>query len=466
MTISNSKAFLTESEPRLLLRNSLPMFGAILALFSYELFESTLIAMQDASTLAAFGFTLPITAAMMALAIGLSVRSNNKAVQCNCLTPQQLPAQIVHSLLCTFVIVALFSFGFYLFHEQLILVTGFANWLDASESSAAATYQTQYMHWRYAGWIALALFWQVNAILRAQGWMKLASNLMLVWIAIKTALAFLLLAPTSPLQWSDFSGLGLVHLIADTCFALISIVVLHRRVPLKFSRDVIQRRRDSIPTKDSLLVIAQQFITPISMLCLTAFAASLDTSYVAALALLFRLEVLFLLLPMVLTTSMPAIVGANFWTGQKDRVKRLYWYGLGAIAVFQLFIAVVAYSQQHLISMFVCPHEDIAIHIRSYLNWVPWGYAAAGAAIVLQSCLNAKNYTFRATLIGLCHRLLLVLPLTILGGIWYGYEGFYQGMMLGHVGAILAVIYVLRRLTTKLNTTKHTPPSTILERVK
>lgn len=445
MSNANRQTFVTDSEASLLLRYTFPMLGAILALFSYDLFESSLVATQNAETLAAFGFTLPITAAMTALAIGLSIRSNNKAVQCNCVTPELLSEQVVHSLITTTVIVSLSSVLFYFLHDVNLAATGFANWLEQGQNLATAQHQSEYMNWRYLGWVLLALIWQVNAILRALGWMKLASRLLLSWILVKAVLAFLLLSPTSPYLWYNFSGLGLAHFASDLIFALISLFVLSTKVPFKIPTISFVKSHRSLPKKDSLLVVLQQFITPLSMGLLTALAASLDSSYVAALALLFRLEVIFLILPMVLTTSMPAIVGANFWLDRQDRVRQFYRVAFLAITGFQIAVALVATTQGHLISMFVCPHEAISEHIETYLKWVPWGYIGAGVAIVLQSCLNAKNLTVQASLLGVLLRLVFVLPFTSVGGMSFGFEGFYQGMMLGHLCALLGVLYLLRQ---------------------
>jgi Na+-driven multidrug efflux pump len=62
-------------------RNSQPMLVAILLLLIYELLESSLIALGSTANLTAFGFTVPITAAMTAFAVGTSIRCNNKVIK-------------------------------------------------------------------------------------------------------------------------------------------------------------------------------------------------------------------------------------------------------------------------------------------------------------------------------------------------------------------------------------------------
>lgn len=465
MTVCNSQSFISEQPVKLLLRTTAPMFGAILALLAYDLLESTLLAFQHENVLVSFGFTLPITAAMTALAIGLSIRANNKVVHRNCTDNGSLTQEISNTLVKNTVIVLFFAVVFFVFSKQLLFVTGNANWLSDANNNQHAGMQMNYMDMRYLGWVFLALVWQINAILRALGWMKLASGLMLSWALSKCILATLLLTPQSPFFIADLTALALVHLITDVIFSVISLIFLTTKV--KLNKPSISAITDWPKAKqnDGLFVVIQQFITPVSMAALTAIAASIDTSYVAALALLFRLEVLFLLLPMVLTTSMPAIVGANFWLGHSDRVKQLYKLAFTTIIAFQLLVAIMACAQSYFLSSFICPHEAIAFHLENYLHWVPWGYGAAGVAIVFQSCLNAKNQTVLATLVGISHRIIFVLPLTALGAYSFNGNGFYQGLMLGHLGAIVAVIYLLKRFKL-INNYNHTKDHITLEGIK
>jgi len=453
MTASNSQLFTQQTPAKLLWHYSVPMVGAILALFAYDLLESALMAFQSEAGLAAFGFTLPITAAMTAMAIGLSIRSNNKIVHRNCTAPDQLPREISNALTLAVIITTLVSIVFLVFNSELLVITGNANWLVQENNASTVSGQSTYLQLRYLGWVFMVLVWQANAILRALGWMTTASLLMFSWMATKSVIAILFLVPQSPLYVNGFISLGYVHLFTDLAFAVISLSVLHKKVGLKLPRLRSLLRSGTSRRIDGCFVVAQQFITPISMAALTAIAARIDTSYVAALALLFRLEVLFLLLPMVLTTSMPAIVGANYWLGHKHRVKQFYKFSFSIIVGFQLIVALFVYTQSHFLSSFICPHDAIASHLNNYLHWVPWGYGAAGIAIVFQSCLNAKNQTLHATFIGIAHRLIAVLPLTVLGAVYFDEYGFYQGMMFGHILAIIPVLYFLYRFGFIENTT-------------
>jgi len=420
----------------LIWKTSLPMFGAILALLAYDLFESSLLALSGVNTLAAIGFTLPLTTAMTAIAIGLSIRSNNKVVKSDCLDKANLACVISTSLIMSVLIVSLVALGAYVSNHQLLSLMGNANWAEigiTSEKTNLVNQQTDYMAARYISWIFLALIWQVNAIFRALGHGVLASYIMFSWLSIKSILAILLLLPTSDFFFGALSGLAYVHVISDCLMALLSVVILSKKLKLSFPSLSEVKSQLSTPKRDAVIVILQQLITPLSMALLTIIAAGIDYSYVAAFAFILRMESLFLLVPMVLTTSIPAIIGSNFWVGNKQRVKEAYFITFSFIILIQLFIAFGLLFYSTFLSEALCAQDTVANYISRYFVWVSWGYVSVGCIMVYQSCLNAKGKTIQALILGIFHRIVFLLSFAYLGSIYTLQEDYYQGMLFGHV---------------------------------
>ncbi|WOH37790.1 MATE family efflux transporter [Thalassotalea fonticola] len=412
------------------------MFGAILALLLYDLLESSLLALSGVNTLAAIGFTLPLTTAMTAMAIGLSIRSNNKIVKSDCLDKSNLASVISTSLLMSVLIVSFFALCAYASNQQLLSLLGNEHWAEISltnEKVSLVNQQKNYMAARYISWVFLALIWQVNAIFRALGHGVLASNLMFSWLTVKSILALLLLLPSSDFFFSALSGLAYVHVVSDLLLALISLVILIKKLKLSFPSLPELKFQLTSPKKDAVIVILQQLITPISMALLTIIAANIDYSYVAAFAFILRMESLFLLIPMVLTTSMPAIIGSNFWVGNKQRVQHAYFITFSTIILIQLIIAVVLFFYSPLLSTMLCSQDTVANYISRYFIWVSWGYLSMGCIMVYQSCLNAKGKTTQALILGIFHRIVFLLLFSYIGSIYALQEDYYQGMQFGHV---------------------------------
>lgn len=450
MAVCNSQSFIHADPSNLIFKNSLPMVGAILALLAYDLLESSLLAAQPQHVLTSFGFTLPITAAMTALAIALSIRTNNKIIRQNCIDKQQVPLEISNCLLKNSLIVFLFSLLFYFNQEALLLLTGNSQQLPGALTHSIAKQQQTYLDLRFIGWVFLAVIWMINATLRALGWMPLASALMFCWATTKCILAIVLLSPESNNEIS-LSVVAWLHIATDVCFAVISLYFLHQKVGLKKPSLTRLSIRLITSSKDSCLIVLQQFITPISMAFLTYMAATFDTSYVAALALIFRLELLFLLIPMVLTTSLPALVGANFWREQHSRVEQFYGITFGFIMLFQLLLAALLLNQHHLLSNFICSHQAISNHLFTFLTWVPWAYGATGILMVFQSCLNAKNKTLEATVLAISHKLVLLLSFAFIGASYWDKQGFYLGIALSHAASLFIVYLIMKRTRTTIS---------------
>jgi len=444
MTVKNHVSIVEGKISSLIWRNSQPMLMAILLLLMYELLESGLIALSSTATLTAFGFTVPITAAMTALAVGTSIRCNNKVVKTACLKKDNLSTTISQALLLSGFFLVVMSLVAFSFSEQLLQLLGNNNWLASEvliKNPSLALEQSSYINNRYLSWLFLGAVWQINGILRALNFAQIASNIMVAWITLKGLIALLLLLPQSPLYYDSLVAISLVHAISDVSFTIISLYILHQKTRLKWPSLANFNAQCKQPKISSILVIFQQLITPLSLGVLTVIAASYSHTYVAAFALIFKLEAIILLIPMALTTSMPAIIGFNYWTGKHARVKEAYNYMFATVLIAQFFIAIILSYTVDFWANSLCPHDSVTIHLKHYLTWLPWGYLGAGCVIVYQSTLNAKDKVINATTLGIVHRLVLIIPIA-----WLGLNGseysFYPALMLAHLLAGLAVFYL------------------------
>ena len=446
--------FTQEKISKVIWQSTLPMFGAILALLAYDLLESSLLALNGEQALTALGFTLPITTAITAIAIGLSIITNNKVVKVACLRSSYLAKSVVISLLLSSVFILLLAAIFYLANEQLLSLLGSGSWSSghvANPNPEVNIVQSQidYLDTRYLSWVFLGIIWQVNAIFRALGNTKLASRIMLAWLFVKSIVAITLLTPESTLHLSGLTGLALGHSSVDSLFALISIFLLHKN--LKLAWPSFNELGQALCARKSthFVIVMQQLITPLSMAILTVIAAKISSSYVAAFAFIFRMEFIFLLLPMMLTTTMPCIVGTNYWLGHFKRVKSAYYVAFITVVIAQLLLAILLLINNNILSYFICPASDIAQLLSIYLTWVPFGYIGAGLAIVYQSCLNAEGKPLQAFFLGVIHRLVILIPFAVAGAFFLTDASLFQALMLGHFSAAIYVIYLFRKRNFK-----------------
>ena len=126
--IKKNNKFIVDNITTVIWRCTYPMIGAVLALLAYDLLESSLLALSSADTLAALGFTLPITTAMTALAIGTSICCNNNAVKIACLEKNKLNETITTSLVISSIIILAFTLFALIFGQNILELLGYDNW--------------------------------------------------------------------------------------------------------------------------------------------------------------------------------------------------------------------------------------------------------------------------------------------------------------------------------------------------
>ncbi len=444
MTVKDHRSLIDGKISTVIWRNSQPMLVAILLLLIYELLESSLIALGSTANLTAFGFTVPITAAMTAFAVGTSIRCNNKVIKSACLEKDLLGSRIGSALMLSGIAIAIISIFAFMFSDYLLEALGNSNWLMSNENSitpALINAQSDYINYRLLSWLFLGAVWQINGILRALNFTQVASSLMIYWVIIKSVLALLLLVPNSPFYLDSLIALSIVHLISDMIISLIGLYILNTKVTLKWPSLTELKAQCKQPKMSGFLVILQQLVTPISLALLTLIAANHSPTYVAAFALIFKLEAVILLIPMALTTSMPAIIGFNYWSARIQRVNQAYKIMFTAIISAQCVIAIILGYSLDFWAKSLCPHDNVAIHLKHFLTWVPWGYIGAGCVIVYQSTLNAKDQVVKATALGILHRFILLIPFAYIGLSSDEYY-LYPSLMLAHLAAGILLIYV------------------------
>ena len=440
--------FTQEKISKVIWQSTLPMFGAILALLAYDLLESSLLALNGEQALTALGFTLPITTAITAIAIGMSIITNNKVVKYACLHSDELAKSIVISLIQACFFIGSFAIIFYLVNEQVLMLLGNHTWSSGhigDPQIMVVHSQMNYLDARYFSWIFLGIIWQVNAIFRAVGNSKPASRIMMSWLLVKSLVVILLLIPESGFHLSGLTGLAVAHSSVDISFAAISLIFLYKNFNLVWPSLAEIRQAIFSIKLNSVVIVLQQLITPLSIALLTIVAASISYSHVAAFAFIFRMESIFLLLPMMLTTTLPCIIGTNFWLGHFKRVKQAYYFAFIVIAIVQLGLAILLMINNNILSYFICPEGEVAELLAIYLTWLPLGYIGAGFAIVYQSCLNAEGKPIQACSVGVMHRLVLLLPFAIVGSAISTSASLFQALMLGHLCAGIYVIYLFKK---------------------
>ena len=442
---------------RLILSCSLPILPAVFLLAAYDLFETGLIARLCSTHLAALSFSAPITMAMTGAAIAISIASNSwlcrikSAVNLHsCIDEKnELNSNLVRALILSVSVIFVLSTLLYLFSETLYQLLGTQSSTQPAIELGMTTLVTQYTKIRLVGWIPLVLIWQVNGLLSSFGYIKQARVLLITWMITKSILSYLLIGDGQCSQLLDTGilGAGYAHVISDSLFAVISLVILFRDLAIQKHHVSTMQWRSTAKQMSvtGLNASLQQLYLPITIGLLTFYVAAIAEDKVALLSMIFRIEALGLLIPMVFTASIPGLLAANWWAGKMHRVKALIIQGFGIITVTQVLLALVLYFNAEILAAQMSQTTELQQYIQRYLIYVPISFIGAGCTMFALSCLNAIGKSANASTLGFGHKIVLILLFSAVGGWYASIIGIFVGIALAHLVSLVLVAKLFTR---------------------
>ncbi|MBE0367003.1 hypothetical protein PAUR_a0295 [Pseudoalteromonas aurantia 208] len=333
----------------------------------------------------------------------------------------------------------------------LYIASPFIYKMLGTNSSAASTADldvfslvTQYTNLRLISWLPLVLIWQCNGILRSLGHIKPASTLLTLWMLCKFALSYMFIGDGTCVQSlnSGIIGAGYAHLISDSSFALVSLLITFRILGINtlVLPNIKWRNTFRQISVTGLNAALQQLYMPVCIGVLTYFVASVAHQKLPLLSILFRIEAVALLTPMVFTASLPGILAANWWANEYSRVKLLIMNSFAIIFIIQIAVAVVLYSNAHFIFVALNLSNELQADLAAFLLFVPISLIGAGFVMLTQSYLNAINQATQANALSFSHKIILTLPLAIVGLYHFSLVGMFIAIAVANVvTAILAV---------------------------
>lgn len=427
--------YLVSSPWRAIVNSSSLLMPAIFMLLLFDVLESSLIASHSDNSLSLFGYFLPLVISMNAVAIAIAVRSNMILVKEQQHQKSFIPTLFIFTLFVTSVLLVTLYFG-QDYYSELVNLNA---WLSQFNKGELAHYQSEialFYEYKIASFLPLVLVWQSSSVMRALGWCHFSAMYLLAWMASKTLLLLIIIDNQSPTLISDLAQL---HFVVDSCFALVALLIfiVYKRIDFK----IICLKTLFSDKRLSLLLTLQQLAPALSLFILTIFISRIGTEYVGAFAIIFRLEMLLLVLPMVFTAALPAVIGINYWAKQVKRCKKIISHVLISLVVIQSLIGILLMVFKSDVLFFLCPDCEQKRVILNYLSYVPFTYIFLAIALLAPSCLNAIGYVFDASKVIVIHRLVLV-PLLGLSGVYFaGSQGLFIGLSLAHAFVGLYVLY-------------------------
>ncbi|KZN49733.1 MATE family efflux transporter [Pseudoalteromonas luteoviolacea] len=421
---------LTGSTSAVLKQLTIPMLFAILALFSADLIELYFASRLGVEELTAMSYTLPIQATLFAFAIGLGIVVATRLTQA-----RQVEELAAVSLIFTVLVGAILALCIWLNLLPILNLLGFSDFAQRDDIWAPLK---SYMQYRLSAVVFFFLVMVIFGVLRAFGNMRAAAQLLILFSSVQIAVSAALFSPwaTSNMALTGLEKLGVAHLVAAVigCIWALYLLVVRENISIKVSLLSVQSRQGFRCLTRLLVPIASmQLLTPIAQSVLMAIVASQGSDAVAAYGVVMRLEPLALLLPMVLTTSLPIFVGQNWEAKKSLRVRRGIKLSVLACILWQVVVSVILFSAADLLGVGFCKQTFVSSSIELALTVLPISYVTLAAAMLYVSCCNATGRSLAALNVSIIRLFGLSIPFAFLGAYMAGFTGIVWGLALANV---------------------------------
>lgn len=417
---------------------TIPMIYGMILLMTFNLVDTFFVGLLGTQPLAAISFTFPITFTVISLTIGLGIGTSaviakalgkgDKASAKNLATSSLYLAAIIVGILAVI--------GYLLIDETFLL-------LGASEALLPLIHQ--YMDLWFLGCILLIGPMIGNAILRADGDTKTPSIIMGSAGLINAILDPIFIFGFGPVPAMGIQGAAIATLVSWV-FGLgyVLYILAAKRglihTHLMSIKDFICSSRDILHI--GLPAAGANMLTPVSSAILTAIVAEYGVSAVAAFGVGSRIESIACLVVLALSMTLPPFISQNFGAGNMKRVEEGYKTSIKFVLAWQVFIYVVLVLAAPFIADIFSKEQAVADIIKLFIWILPLGYGLQGVIILTNSSFNALHKPMVALVLSVIRLFICYVPLSYMGSLWFGLEGFFIGALLGNV-VMAAISYNL-----------------------
>ena len=421
-----------------LVKLTLPMVYALIAIMGLGLVDSYFISYLGTQELAAMGFVVPISFAMTSASLGLGMAISS-------LTSKLIGAEKMHSA------ARLITDGFYITITVSIVLSLvlFLN-LEAVFMLAGADQATMpaimaYMETWLAGCAFLMLTQVCSSTFRAIGDTATSAKVSIILTLLNLFLDPLLIFGIGPFPELGMQGAALATVIAVIISCAIALYYLGVKEKLILLE--LPKYDDFKANLSSLLGIAipavlANIIVPLTGAVITAIVASYGAAAVAAFGVGGRIEAVSLIVVYALSATLPMFIGQNLGADRKKRIASAIKVSFLFVVLFQLFIFLILVVFAVPISLAFSDEIAVQNSIQTFLYIIPVSYGLSAMIILINVAMNVLGKPKLALYINLARLALIYTPLALLGGHLYDLKGIFIGISIGNLVAFGLAFYL------------------------
>ena len=425
---------LTDPVGQTLKQMTIPMIYGMILLMTFNLVDTFFVSLLGTQPLAAISFTFPITFTVISLTIGLGIGTS--AVIAKSLGKGDTgfaKCSATSAMIMSGIVVGILSFIGYVFTDPLF------TFLGASEELLPLIHD--YMDYWFLGSVFLIGPMIGNAVLRASGDTKTPSIIMGVGGVINAILDPILIFGFGPIPAMGIKGAAIATLISWVVGLAYVLYIIG------YQRNLIYTTLSGLASfwksakgilHIGLPAAGANMLTPISAAILTAIAATYGEEAVAAFGVGTRIESIACLVVLAMSMTLPPFISQNFGAGNMQRVQEGYATSVKFVLIWQVAIYVALVLIAPLIANVFTDDENVARIIKLFIWILPLGYGFQGIIILTNSSFNALHKPMVALFLSILRLFVCYVPLSYIGSLLYGIEGFFLGGLAGNL--VMSVI--------------------------
>jgi len=402
-----------------------PMLAGTFAMNAYNLTDTWFVSRLGTLSLAAMGFTFPVVMLLTCVARGIGSGVTTLVSHAIGRHDHEHAAKLVtHGITLTLGVTAIVSIGGYL------LITPIFRSLGADATTLPLV--GDYMRTWFMGALFMALPMVGNGILISAGDSKSASLFMIMGTLLNTVLDPIMIFGYLGCPAMGIRGAALATIVSQAVSTVWLIRLLYSKHRLLTWRGwsladcVVSWRRTAGFAVPSIL---SMILMPISATVITRIISRFGYEAVAASGAAGRIEMFAFVIPMALGISLTPFVSQNFGAERVDRVREAhrlatrFALGYGGLVTAAFFV-----SAPWMASIFT-DDAKVAGTLVSYIRIISFGYGMMEVHRYCGFMLTGLHRPVSATALNAVRVLVFLIPLSYLGGRFWGLEGVFWGRL-------------------------------------
>ncbi len=414
--------------PSQLFSMTYPMIGGILSIMSMNIVDTYYIAKLGTAPLAAMSFTMPIVAVLLSLAFGIGIGASS--VISRAIGAKQhilVQAYTTNALIIALVIAVGFALCGYIWMDTIFLKLGAPIELMPKIH--------EFMDIWFLGSFVVVIPMVGNSAIRAAGNTKLPGLVMFSVAVVNLILDPILIFGLLGFPELGLSGAAIATVISYGFALVIGLYVLIYKFDFINFTACFERFFESWKAilRIALPATSTNLIAPLSVAVTTWFVAKYSPEAVAGFGVASRIESIFLVIIMGLSSIMGPFVGQNWGAKKYNRV----FYGIDISMKFILYWGLLTtiflwFFSEDLTALFSEDPEVIS-SASHYLTILPISYLFLGVIMLTSSAANGMGSPVPSLIMSFMRLIGLYIPFIFILSVSMGLSGIYLAAALANI---------------------------------